>query len=167
MLLRNHEGGPLHPHPSEITPREVYATRRTLLRHWAAGAGGAALTGWTQAAAPGRRTALAGARSSVEAAVATIGVVTLTVMPSTSSLISDRLPTGDASASVMITLSSHALSAPDRYSPRIRRLVSEESADRKSLDVGASPVDWLTHPANSFSGTVYRVHAALGCDVEG
>ena len=46
MRLLRSDTGFIHPHSSEITPQAVYANRRTLLRHWASGAAGAALASW-------------------------------------------------------------------------------------------------------------------------
>jgi sulfoxide reductase catalytic subunit YedY len=70
-----------HAHASEITPREVYEQRRTLLKALALGVGGAAMSAWAareamaQAApapalaVPGKLAALRGARSPVAGAV--------------------------------------------------------------------------------------------------
>ena len=75
MRLLRSDTGFIHPHSSEITPQAVYANRRTLLRHWASGAAGAALVSWAGrealAAAPASApalAALAGAASKVDGA---------------------------------------------------------------------------------------------------
>ena len=46
MLIRTHDNGFQHPVPSEITPPEVHAQRRDILRLLAGGAAGAALATW-------------------------------------------------------------------------------------------------------------------------
>jgi len=67
--------GFVHPHASDITPREIYEQRRALLRHMAAGAAGAVLAGWAgrdalaQVQRPGRLSPLPGARSAVPGAL--------------------------------------------------------------------------------------------------
>ena len=64
-----------HRAASEITPREVYEQRRTLLKAFAMGAGGLALAAWAardamaQTARPGKLAALPGARSAVAGAM--------------------------------------------------------------------------------------------------
>ncbi|MDN4588937.1 protein-methionine-sulfoxide reductase catalytic subunit MsrP [Xenophilus aerolatus] len=73
MLIRSHDSGFNHPHPSEITPRAVYEGRRDMLRLLAGGAAGAALAGWAgrealAQAAPGKLPALKGAKSTVPGA---------------------------------------------------------------------------------------------------
>ena len=77
MRLLRSDTGFIHPHSSEITPQAVYANRRTLLRHWASGAAGAALASWAGrealAAAPAGASAstlaaLPGAASKVDGA---------------------------------------------------------------------------------------------------
>ena len=75
MRLLRSDTGFIHPHSSEITPQAVYANRRTLLRHWASGAAGAALASWAGrealASAPAGTPALAalpGAASKVDGA---------------------------------------------------------------------------------------------------
>ncbi len=79
MLIRTPDDGLLHPHPSEITPRAAYDNRRAMLRHLAAGAGGAALASWAGRAAlaadgasvapPGKLAPLPARRSAVPGAV--------------------------------------------------------------------------------------------------
>ena len=65
----------LHPVSSEITPREVYESRRQWLRQLAAGAGGTMLASWAardamaQTARPGKLAPLPGARSAVPGAM--------------------------------------------------------------------------------------------------
>lgn len=65
----------LHPVSSEITPREVYESRRQWLRQLAAGAGGTVLASWAardamaQTARPGKLAPLPGARSAVPGAM--------------------------------------------------------------------------------------------------
>jgi len=60
-----------HRASSDITPRQVYEQRRTLIKAMAAGAGGLSLAAWAgrealaQTTSPGRLDALAGARSAV------------------------------------------------------------------------------------------------------
>jgi sulfoxide reductase catalytic subunit YedY len=77
MLIPSRDSGFNHPHPSEITPRQVYEQRRQMLKLMATGTAGAALAAWAgrealaQAAAvprPGKLAALPGARSSVAGA---------------------------------------------------------------------------------------------------
>ena len=46
MLIRSSDAGFEHPVPSEITPRAVFESRRTLLQQLAAGAAGLTLSGW-------------------------------------------------------------------------------------------------------------------------
>ena len=46
MLIPRRDTGFVHPHGSEITPRAVYESRRTLLRQLAGGAAGATLAAW-------------------------------------------------------------------------------------------------------------------------
>ena len=46
MLIRSSDAGFEHPVPSEITPRAVFESRRTLLQQLAAGAAGLSLAGW-------------------------------------------------------------------------------------------------------------------------
>ena len=46
MLIRSSDAGFEHPVPSEITPRGVFESRRTLLQQLAAGAAGLTLAGW-------------------------------------------------------------------------------------------------------------------------
>ena len=65
----------LHPVSSEITPREVYESRRQWLRQLAAGAGGTVLASWAardamaQTARPGKLAPLPGTRSAVPGAM--------------------------------------------------------------------------------------------------
>ena len=67
--------GYAHRAASEITPRAVYAQRRSLLKAFAMGVGGTALTAWAardamaQTARPGKLAALPGARSAVAGTV--------------------------------------------------------------------------------------------------
>ena len=68
MRLVRSDTGFIHPHSSEITPQAVYANRRTLLRHWASGAAGAALASW--AGREALASASAGASASTLAALA-------------------------------------------------------------------------------------------------
>ncbi|RZL04018.1 MAG: protein-methionine-sulfoxide reductase catalytic subunit MsrP [Rubrivivax sp.] len=73
------DSGMSHPTPSEITPQQVYAQRREVLRAMASGAAGVTLSAWAGVGAqaqsanvvkrPGKLTALAGARSAVSGAV--------------------------------------------------------------------------------------------------
>ena len=64
-----------HARASDVTPRDVYEGRRTLLRGLAAGAAGVAMAGWAsrdalaQVARPGKLAALPGARSAVAGAL--------------------------------------------------------------------------------------------------
>ena len=67
MRLLRSDTGFIHPHSSEITPQAVYANRRTLLRHWASGAAGAALASW--AGREALASASAGASASTLAAL--------------------------------------------------------------------------------------------------
>jgi len=46
MLIRSSDSGFVHPAASDITPRVVFESRRTLLQHMAAGAAGLTLAGW-------------------------------------------------------------------------------------------------------------------------
>ena len=75
MLIRTNNDGFNHAVASEITPPQVYAQRRELLKWMATGAAGAALASWAgreafaQAARPGKLAPLAGARSTVPGAV--------------------------------------------------------------------------------------------------
>jgi sulfoxide reductase catalytic subunit YedY len=46
MLIKTSSDGFIHPHPSEITPREVYESRRDLLKLLATGAAGSVLASW-------------------------------------------------------------------------------------------------------------------------
>ncbi len=68
-FLKDH--GFIHPAGSDITPRQIYEQRRTLIKAMAAGAGGVALAAWAgrealaQTTGPGRLDALAGVRSTV------------------------------------------------------------------------------------------------------
>jgi sulfoxide reductase catalytic subunit YedY len=70
------DSGMNHPMPSEITPQQVYAHRREVLRAMAAGAAGIGLSTWATGDAqaqvavkpPGKLTALKGARSAVPGA---------------------------------------------------------------------------------------------------
>ena len=63
--------GHVHRASSEITPREIYQSRREVLRHLVAGGAGASLAAWAarsahaQTARPGKLTALNTARSAV------------------------------------------------------------------------------------------------------
>jgi len=72
-LLENR--GFVHPHASEITPRDAYLRRRELLARFATGAAGLALAGWAgrealaQTTRPNKLAALPGARSAVAGAV--------------------------------------------------------------------------------------------------
>ena len=67
--------GYAHRAASEITPRAVYAQRRSLLKAFAMGVGGTALAAWAardamaQTTRPGKLAALPGARSAVAGAV--------------------------------------------------------------------------------------------------
>lgn len=67
--------GFVHPHASDITPRDVYEGRRALLHRMAAGAAGAVLAGWAgrdalaQVQRPGKLAPLPGARSAVPGAL--------------------------------------------------------------------------------------------------
>ncbi|MES2088925.1 MAG: protein-methionine-sulfoxide reductase catalytic subunit MsrP, partial [Pseudomonadota bacterium] len=73
------DSGMVHPAPSEITPPEVYAQRREVLRHMAAGAAGVTLSAWAGREAlaqgangvkrPGKLAALAGTRSTLPGSV--------------------------------------------------------------------------------------------------
>lgn len=75
MLIRTHDNGFQHPVPSEITPPEVQAQRRDILRLLAGGAAGATLAAWAGrdawanvpklAALPGSKSSVPGA-STVE-----------------------------------------------------------------------------------------------------
>ena len=58
-----------HAVASEITPQQVYQTRRLWMQGLAAGAAGFGLPATAQTARPGKRAALAGARSAVAGAV--------------------------------------------------------------------------------------------------
>ncbi|MES2979368.1 MAG: protein-methionine-sulfoxide reductase catalytic subunit MsrP [Pseudomonadota bacterium] len=76
MLIKTHDNGFDHAHPSEITPQRIYRDRRELIKLMAGGAAGAALAGWAGREAfaqgvpkPGKLAALAGAKSSVAGAV--------------------------------------------------------------------------------------------------
>ena len=75
MLILPTDQGFNHPLGSEITPREVYAGRRDMLRLMAGGAAGAALAGWAardawaQSARPHKLAALPGVKSAVAGAV--------------------------------------------------------------------------------------------------
>ena len=71
MRLLRSDTGFIHPYSSEITPQAVYANRRTLLRHWASGAAGAALASWAgreALASASTLAALPGAASKVDGA---------------------------------------------------------------------------------------------------
>jgi sulfoxide reductase catalytic subunit YedY len=71
MLIRSKDQGFIHPHPSEITPRAAYDSRRDMLKLLATGVAGAAMASWAgrealaQAAAPGKLAALKGEKSAV------------------------------------------------------------------------------------------------------
>ena len=75
MLIKTLNNGFIHPHGSEITPPEVYAQRRQLMRLMAGGVAGAALASWAgrqalaQTARPGKLAPLAAAKSAVAGAV--------------------------------------------------------------------------------------------------
>ena len=75
MLIPRRDTGFVHTQGSEITPRAVYESRRTLLRQLAGGAAGAALAAWAArdalaaATPPGKLAPLPGARSAVDGAV--------------------------------------------------------------------------------------------------
>jgi sulfoxide reductase catalytic subunit YedY len=75
MLIKSHDDGFIHRASSEITPREVYRSRRELIKLMAGGAAGAALAAWAQREAlaqparPGKLAPLPGARSAVPGAV--------------------------------------------------------------------------------------------------
>lgn len=64
--------GFIHRLPSDITPREIYESRRTLLKAMATGSAGLAMAAWAtreamaQPARPGKLAALPGKRSSVQ-----------------------------------------------------------------------------------------------------
>ncbi len=70
-FLKDH--GFVHRIASDITPREVYEDRRTLLKSMAAGSAGLAMASWAardamaQTARPGKLAALASKRSTVPA----------------------------------------------------------------------------------------------------
>jgi sulfoxide reductase catalytic subunit YedY len=74
MLIKSSDTGFIHPHSSEITPREAYEGRRDMLRLMATGAAGIAMASWAsrealaQAEAPGKLAALKGAKSTVPGA---------------------------------------------------------------------------------------------------
>ena len=74
MLIRTRRDGFEHPVPSEITPREVYESRRELLRWMAGGAAGVTLAAWAgrdalaQVARPGKLPPLPAQRSDVAGA---------------------------------------------------------------------------------------------------
>ena len=67
--------GFVHPKSSDITPRQVYEQRRTLIKAMAAGAGGISLAAWAgrealaQTTRPGKLDALPGSRSAVSGAL--------------------------------------------------------------------------------------------------
>ena len=71
FFLKDH--GFVHRIASDITPREVYEGRRTLLKSMAAGGAGMAMASWAsrdamaQTARPGKLAALSGKRSTVPA----------------------------------------------------------------------------------------------------
>ncbi|WP_164963921.1 protein-methionine-sulfoxide reductase catalytic subunit MsrP [Rubrivivax sp. JA1026] len=67
-MLYLKDRGHVHPLASEITPREVWRQRRTLIQGLAAGAAAAALPALAATARPGQRDALPGARSAVPGA---------------------------------------------------------------------------------------------------
>ena len=46
MLINDSRSGFSHPIPSEITPREVYESRRDMLKLLASGAAGTVLASW-------------------------------------------------------------------------------------------------------------------------
>jgi len=74
MLIRSSDSGLEHPIASEITPRAVFESRRTLLQQLAAGAAGLTLAGWAardaraQMKGPGVLPALPGVASTVPGA---------------------------------------------------------------------------------------------------
>ena len=74
MFIRSSDAGFVHPVASDITPREVFEARRTLLQQMALGAAGLALTGWAardaraQMQRPGALPALAAVPSGLSGA---------------------------------------------------------------------------------------------------
>jgi methionine sulfoxide reductase catalytic subunit len=77
MLIHTRNNGFIHPVASDITSPAMYAARRDLLKVWATGAAGAALSGWAGRQAwaqsswgtrPGKLGALTGQASRVEGA---------------------------------------------------------------------------------------------------
>ncbi len=73
MLIHSRDNGFIHPASSEITPRSAYEGRRDMLKLLATGVAGAAMASWAARdalaqAAPGKLTALKGAKSSVPGA---------------------------------------------------------------------------------------------------
>lgn len=67
-MLYLKDRGHVHPLASEITPREVWRQRRTLIQGLAAGAATAAMPALAATTRPGKRAALPGARSAVAGA---------------------------------------------------------------------------------------------------
>ncbi len=74
MLIKSRDNGFIHPVPSEITPRSIYAGRRDMMKLLATGAAGAAMATWAsrealaQPARPGKLAALPGGKSAVAGA---------------------------------------------------------------------------------------------------
>ena len=76
MLIKSRNDGFIHPVASEITSQGIYTQRRELIRLMAAGVAGTALASWAardaraqvMTARPGKLVALAGAKSTVDAA---------------------------------------------------------------------------------------------------
>ncbi len=81
MIIKTFANGFIYPVSSEITPQVAYQQRRSVLKHLASGAAGAALASWAgrqalaQTARPGKLAALAGAHSAL-AGAATMEKVT-------------------------------------------------------------------------------------------
>lgn len=74
MIIQFKDSGLQQPVASEITPPSIYQSRRDLIRGWAAGSAGLALTAWgmrdaqAQMARPGQLPVLAGGKSAVSGA---------------------------------------------------------------------------------------------------
>jgi sulfoxide reductase catalytic subunit YedY len=74
MLIHSRDNGFHHPHPSEITPRDVYEGRRDMLKLLAGGVAGAAMASWAardalaETPAPGKLAPLASVKSTVPGA---------------------------------------------------------------------------------------------------
>ncbi|MDP1999156.1 MAG: protein-methionine-sulfoxide reductase catalytic subunit MsrP, partial [Rhodoferax sp.] len=76
MLIKTHHDGFNHTLSSEITPRDIYAGRRDLMKLMATGVAGAAMASWAGREAlaqgtvrPGKLAALPGAKSAVAGAM--------------------------------------------------------------------------------------------------